>query len=145
MEILFSFDKEEPLNTYIDLRDKYGFDDRDGLSLIMLGIDAYEVGDKNRLIHQIECQLNIDLALLDYWNNETYSKYIEIDKVKNTLRIVRNQIIRQPLFYENIHYDSNIASQYLKHHFLNDINFLIDRMEMNQYNGAEKVKYSVEW
>ena len=145
MEIQFSFDKEEPLDTYIDLIDKYNFDNRNGLSLIMLGVDAYEAGNNNRLIHQIEYQLDINLALLDYWNNETHGKYIEIDKVKNTLKIIKNQIIQQPLFYENIQYDFNIIGQYLKHQFLNDINFLIDRMEMNQYNGAEKVKYSVEW
>lgn len=145
MEIQFIFDKEEPLDTYIDLKDKYNFDDRNGLSLIMLGVDAYEVGNNKRLIHQIEYQLNIDLALLDYWNNETHGKYIEIDKAKNILKITKNQIIQQPLFYENINYDFNITGQYLKHQFLNDIDFLIDRMEMNQYNGAEKLKYSIGW
>jgi len=144
MEIQFIYDKSEPLDIFIDLRAKYGFDDRDGLSLIMLGLDAYEVGDDNRLIHQLERQLDIDLALLDYWNIETHDKYIPIDAIKNVLEIAKNRIAQQPQFYENIQYDFNTTKQYLQQQFLNDINFLIERMERNQLNGAQKVKYSLE-
>lgn len=144
MDIQFIYDKTEPLDIFIDVRNKYGFDDRDGLSLIMLGLDAYEVGDDNRLIHQLERQLDIDLALLDYWNIETYDQYMPIDPIKNVLEITKKQIARQPQFYENIQYDFNTTKQYLQRQFLNDINFLIERMERNQLNGAQKVKYSLE-
>lgn len=144
MDIQFIYDKTEPLDIFIDVRNKYGFDDRDGLSLIMLGLDAYEVGDDNRLIHQLERQLDIDLALLDYWNIETYDQYMPIDPIKNVLEITKKQIARQPQFYENIQYDFNTTKQYLQRQFLNDIHFLIERMERNQLNGAQKVKYSLE-
>lgn len=144
MDIQFIYDKSEPLDIFIDLRDKYGFDNRDGLSLLMIGLDAYEVGDDNRLIHQLERQLDIDLALLDYWNIETYDQYMPIDPIKNVLEITKKQIARQPQFYENIQYDFNTTKQYLQRQFLNDINFLIERMERNQLNGAQKVKYSLE-
>lgn len=144
MDIQFIYDKTEPLDIFIDVRNKYGFDDIDGLSLIMLGLDAYEVGDDNRLIHQLERQLGIDLALLDYWNIETHDQYIPIDAIKNVLEITKKQIARQPQFYENIQYDFNTTKQYLQRQFLNDINFLIERMERNQLNGAQKVKYSLE-
>ena len=144
MEIHFVFDKEEPVDTFINLIKKYSFDSRDGLNVIMLGLDAYEVGDDNRLIHQLERQLDIDLALLDYWNIETHDKYIPIHVIKNVLEITKNRITQQPQFYENIQYDFNTTKQYLQRQFLNDINFLIERLRMNQHNGAQKVKYSVE-
>lgn len=62
LEINFVFDMKEPLEQYLNLKDKYQFDNRDGLNLIMTGADCDDAGDdKMRLLRQIEKVLETDL------------------------------------------------------------------------------------
>jgi hypothetical protein len=64
LEIYLIFDVKEPFEKYLELRDRYNFDHRNGLNLIMTG-DG-DAGDEDRLLRQVEKVLNIDLTLLDF-------------------------------------------------------------------------------
>ncbi|MEP6932110.1 MAG: hypothetical protein ABI850_18955 [Flavobacterium sp.] len=144
MEIHFVFDKKEPFNTVSELKSKFEFDGRNGLNYIMFGEHWSEIEDQNRLIHQIESVLNVNLSLLDYWNDDVYDKELEIQDVQKVIENLKNQIESNPNFYQNISYGFNIVESYFKKQFLNDINYLIQRFEINIDNGAKKIKYETD-
>jgi hypothetical protein len=136
LEISFVFDKEEPLWEYLNLRDQYRFDGRNGLNLVMTG-DGLE--DDDRLLYQIERVLCIDLKILDFWN--FYEEYIDLEILKSNLIQLSNGLKNQPDFYKKIAYGHDIEDGYLKEKFAEDVNFLIERLDLNIINGAEKVMF----
>lgn len=144
MEIRLIFDKKEPLDKFFELKNKYNFDDRNGLNYVMVGVSWSEIEDENRLIHQIERNLNLNLSLLDYWNDEVYDNELEIEQVLSTLKNLKTKLEENQNFYKKIKYGFDIEKRYLKNEFSNDVNFLIDRLEMNKNNGAKKLKYDTE-
>lgn len=136
LEISFVFDKEEPLWQYLDLRDQYRFDGRDGLNLVMT--DESPEND-DRLLYQIERVLHIDLKILDFWT--FYEEYIDLDILKSNLVQLKNALKKQPDFYKKIAYGHDIEDGYLREKFAEDVNFLIERLNLNIINGAEKVMF----
>lgn len=136
LEIIFVFDKEEPLWQYLDLRDRCHFDGREGLNLVMTG-DGMEHDD--RLLCQIERVLHIDLKILDFWN--FYEEYIDLEVLRSNLVQLKNALKNQPDFYKKIAYGHDIEEGYLKEKFVEDVNFLIERLDLNIINGAEKVMF----
>lgn len=136
LEISFVFDKDEPLQQYLTLRDQYHFDGRNGLNLVMTG-EGTE--DDDRLLRQIERALQIDLNVLDFWS--FYEEYIELETLKSVLFQLQSKLKVQPGFYKKIAYGLDIEEAYLKENFAKDINFLIERLDMNIMNGAEKVMF----
>lgn len=141
LEINFYFDKEEPSDKIKSISD-YDFDSRDGLSLIMTGRDSTEVLDENeRLLKLIEKQLNLDLSLLDYWNNDVYEQDINLNNLLDMLVKLKLKIIENPEFYKKIAYGFDIEERYLKSTFISDIEFLIERINCNISNGATTIKY----
>ena len=144
MEIRFIFDIKEPAYQLNELKLKYNFDDRNGLNFVMLGEHWSEIEDENRLIHQIERSLNINLSLIDYWNPKVCDNELEIGDIQKVLEDLKKRIEENSTFYENISYGFNLKERYLKNQFLSDINFLIERIEMNMNNGAKRLKYETE-
>lgn len=144
MEIRFIFDKEEVFNELVELKSKYNFDDRNGLNYIMIGEHWSEIEEENRLIHQIERILNIELSLLDYWNPKVIENELEIEDVKKVLENLKKQIEQNPSFYEKINYGFNLKERYFKNQFLNDVDFLIERINLNRMNGAKTLRYETE-
>lgn len=139
IEIHFIFDVEEPINEIKVLNSYYDFDMRDGLNLIMTGIDYLEVLEENdRLLKRLEKELNLNLSILDFWLNQ---EEFNIDSLLKTLTELKSKIEDNPKFNENIDYGFDIEESYLKSKFLNDINFLIKRLKINIENGATKIKY----
>ena len=60
VEIIFVFDVEEPSEIFYELQNKFDFDGRNGLNLLMSGQDAIEViDDYDRLMRMLEKKLNI--------------------------------------------------------------------------------------
>lgn len=144
MEIRFIFDEKEACNELVQLKAKYNFDDRNGLNNIMIGEHWSEIEEDNRLIHQIEIILNIELSLLDYWNPKVFDSELEIDEVKKVLIDLKSQIQQKPTFYEEINCGFDLRELYFKSQFLRDIDFLIERIEISKINGAQKIKYEIE-
>ena len=144
MEIRFIFDKKEVFSELVKLKSKYNFDDRNGLNYIMIGEHWSEIEEENRLIHQIERILNIELTLLDYWNPKVFENELEIEDVKKVLENLKKQIEQNPNFNEKINYGFNLKERYFKNQFLSDVVFLIERMNINKTNGAKKVSYETE-
>lgn len=140
IDIYLHFDKTEPIEK-IEAIKFHGFDARDGLNLLMTGIDYIEVENEKRLLNIIEKQLNIDLSLLDFWKHE---EGIDIYLLKGTLMELKSKIEANPKFYKDIHYGFDIEEIYLKSKFLRDINYMLDRLNINIENGAEKVKFETE-
>lgn len=136
LEISFVFDKEESLWQYLNLRDQYCFDGRDGLNLVMTG-DGLE--DDDRLLCQIERVLHMDLKILDFWN--FYEEYIDVEILKSNLIQLNDALKNQPDFYKKIAYGHDIEDGYLRGNFAEDVNFLIERLNLNIINGAEKVMF----
>lgn len=139
LEINFVFDKEEPLEQYLALRDQYHFDGRDGLNLVMSG-DGTE--DDDRLLWQMARALCTDMKILDFW--EFYEEYIDLELLKSNLVQIQEALKTQPEFYKKIAYGHDVEEGYLKEKFAEDISFLIERLNMNMINGAEKVMF-VTW
>ena len=144
MEIRFIFDKKEAISELVELKSKYNFDDRNGLNYIIVGEHWSEIEDKHRLIYQIERLLNIDLSLLDYWNPKVFENELKIDDVQKVLENLKNKIEQNPNFYEKINYGFNLKENYFRSQFLSDVSFLIERMNLNKTNGAQKVSYETE-
>lgn len=148
LEIRFIFDKSEPSKKFLELKHKYNFDDRNGLNLIMTGQDMYEVAEDNgyneRLIRMLEKNLNIDLSILDYWNycnDDENDDFIDLDLLLSKLFELKNNIENNPSYYKKIIYGFDIENDYLKEGLLNDINYLIERINFNIENGAKKVRF----
>lgn len=143
LEIRFIFDKSEPIEKFLELKHKYNFDGRNGLDLIMTGLDFYEVLDNNsdneRLIGMIEKKLNIDLSILDYWKN--YDEDVSLDLLLSKLFEFKMCIEIKPNFYQEIVYGFDIGERYLKENLIKDIEFLIERINFNIQNGAKKVRF----
>lgn len=123
MEIRFIFDKKEVFSELVKLKSKYNFDDRNGLNYIMIGEHWSEIEEENRLIHQIERILNIELTLLDYWNPKVFENELEIEDVKKVLENLKKQIEQNPNFNEKINYGFNLKERYFKNQFLSDVVF----------------------
>lgn len=136
LEISFVFDKEEPLQQYPDFWEQYGFDGRNGLNLVMTG-DGPE--DDDRLLCQIERVLHIDLKILDFWN--FYEEYIDLEVLRSNLTQLQDALKNQPDFYKKIAYGHDIEEGYLKEKFAEDVSFLIERLDLNRINGAERVMF----
>ncbi|MFN1215669.1 hypothetical protein ACKW6Q_01670 [Chryseobacterium kwangjuense] len=139
LEISFVFDKEEPLQQYLALRDQYHFDGRDGLNLVMSG-DGTD--DEDRLLWQMERALATDMKILDFW--KFYEEYIDLELLKSNLIQIQEALKTQPEFYKKIAYGHDVEEGYLKEKFAEDVGFLIERLNMNIINGAEKVMF-VTW
>lgn len=144
MEIRFIFDEKEAYNELVQLKAKYDFDDRNGLSNVMIGEHWSEIEEDNRLIHQIESILNIELSLLDYWSLKVFDSELEIDDVQEVLIDLKSQIQQKPTFYHEINCRFDLKELYFKSQFIRDINFLIERIEISKINGAQKIKYEIE-
>lgn len=141
----FLFDKEEPIEKIKILKDLYNFDIRNGLSLIMTGQDQSEIlNNEERLLKLIEKQLKIDLSLLDYWHDEVFENEININKLNETLMKLKSKIKDNPNFYKKINYYFDNELSYLKNKFLSDVDFLLERLNINIENGATKVRYESE-
>ncbi|WP_080779839.1 hypothetical protein [Chryseobacterium phocaeense] len=139
LEISFVFDKEEPLQQYLALRDQYHFDGRDGLNLVMSG-DGTD--DEDRLLWQMERALATDMKILNFW--EFYEEYIDLKLLKSNLMQIREALKIKPEFYKKIAYGHDVEEGYLKEKFAEDVSFLIERLNLNMMNGAEKVMF-VTW
>ncbi|MFC3161454.1 hypothetical protein SAMN05443633_101540 [Chryseobacterium arachidis] len=140
LEVYFVFDVEESHQQYIQLREQYNFDHRNGLNLIMTGEDAYDAGDDEmRLLRQIEKILEIDLGILDFW--EEYEEFIEIEPLRLKLIELETALVKNTDFYKKICWGKDIEDRYLKNNFVMDVRFLIERLNLNIKNGASKVKY----
>ncbi|KXH85056.1 hypothetical protein [Chryseobacterium kwangjuense] len=139
LEIDFVFDKEEPLQQYLALRDQFHFDARDGLNLLMSG-DGTD--DEYRLLWQMERALATDMKILDFW--EFYEEYIDLELLKSNLIQIQEALKIQPEFYKKIAYGHDVEEGYLKEKFAEDVSFLIERLNMNIMNRAEKVMF-VTW
>ena len=142
LEIYLIFDIQEPLDKYLELKDHYLFDHRNGLNLIMTGDDYVDAGDEERLLRQVEKVLEVDLTLLDFWYyTEEYEGFISIESLYIKLIELENALLKNPEFYQKICWGHDIENEYLKDVFLKDIRFLIDRLQLNLENGASLVKY----
>lgn len=140
LEIRWSFDMKEPFQPYLDLKNKYQFDHRDGLNLVMTGADAVDAADDEmRLLRQIEKVLEIDISILDFW--EKYEEFIEIEPLRSNLIELEIALTKKPEFYQKICWGNDIESRYLKSKFIKDVRFLIERLDLNILNGASSVKY----
>ncbi|GAA5090541.1 hypothetical protein GCM10023210_16750 [Chryseobacterium ginsengisoli] len=140
LEIYFVFDVEEPQSEYSELIRYYDFDHRNGLNTVITGEDAIDVlDDEIRLLRQIEKVLQLDLTLLDFWKE--YDKFIEIKSLRLKLLELEAELVKNPEFYQKIYGIHDIIKKYLKNNFLQDIRFLIERLNLNIENGASKVKY----
>lgn len=140
LEIYFVFDVEEPRKEYSELVSRYDFDHRNGLNMMMSGEDAYDTADDEmRLLRQIEKVLEIDLGILDFW--EEYEKFIEIEHLRLKLIELETKLVKNTDFYKKISWGKDIEGRYLKKNFITDIRFLIERLNLNIKNGASKVKY----
>ena len=140
LEIYFVFDVEEPRKEYSELVSHYDFDHIDGLNMIMSGEDVYDAGDNEmRLLRQIEKVLEIDLGILDFW--EEYEKFIEIEPLRLKLIELETALVKNTDFYKKICWGKDIEDRYLKKNFVMDVRFLIERLNLNIKNGASKVKY----
>lgn len=139
LEISFVFDKEEPLQQYLALRDQYHFDGRDGLNLVMSG-DGTD--DEDRLLWQMERALATEMKILDFW--EFYEECIDLKLLKSNLIQIQEALKIQPEFYKKIAYGHDVEEGYLKEKFAEDVSFLIERLNLNMMNGAEKVMF-VTW
>ncbi|MDC8099364.1 hypothetical protein [Chryseobacterium rhizosphaerae] len=95
--------------------------------------------DDDRLLCQMERVLHIDLKILDFWN--FYEEYIDLEVLKSNLVQLKNALKNQPDFYKKITYGHDIEEGYLKEKFVEDVNFLIERLDLNIINGAEKVMF----
>ncbi|WP_430401576.1 hypothetical protein [Fluviicola sp.] len=145
IEIFFLFDKEEPVEKIKTLKSLYNFDIRNGLCLIMTGQDQSEILDnEERLLKLIEKQLKIDLSLLDYWHDEVFENEININKLNETLVKLKSKIKDNPEFYKKINYCFDIEKSYLQNKFSSDVDFLIERLNINIENGSTKVRYESE-
>lgn len=142
LEIYLIFDIQEPLDKYLELKDHYLFDHRNGLNLIMTGDDYVDAGDEERLLRQVEKVLEVDLTLLDFWYyTEEYEGFISIESLYIKLIELENVLLKNPEFYQKICWGHDIENEYLKDVFLKDIRFLIARLQLNLENGASLVKY----
>ncbi|MDY0089550.1 MAG: hypothetical protein RBR78_04205 [Flavobacteriaceae bacterium] len=139
LELKFIFDKIEPIEKYLELREKYNFDARNGLNLIMTGEHWSEIEDEGRLMTMLEKKLNIDLSILDYWNEDDNGNFVDLDLLLPKLVEFKNCIQNNPDFYKEILY--NIEDYYLKEQLKRDIEFLIERVNFNIQNGAKKVRF----
>ncbi|MCA6065758.1 hypothetical protein JI747_001125 [Chryseobacterium sp. RG1] len=140
LEINFVFDVKEPFEHYLYLKDKYQFDNRNGLNLVMTGEGDDDAGDDEmRLLRQIEDVLQIDLRLLDFW--EEYEEFIEIELLQSKLIELEGALVKTPEYYHKICWGHDIENGYLKDNFLKDVRFLIERLNFNRVNGASRVKY----
>lgn len=140
LEIYLIFDVEEPFEKYMELKDRYLFDHRNGLNLMMTG--EGDAGDKDRLLRQVEKVLNIDLTLLDFWDYaDEYEVYISIKPLYMRLIELEDVLVKNSEFYKKICWGHDIENGYLKDNFLQDVRFLIERLNLNLKNGATLVKY----
>ncbi|PJJ66245.1 hypothetical protein [Chryseobacterium geocarposphaerae] len=140
LEINLVFDAKEPLEEYLHVKNKYQFDGRSGLNLVMSGEGDVDAGDDEmRLLRQIEKVLQIDLTLLDFW--EKYDEFIEIRSLRLKLLELEDLLVNNPEFYHKICWGHDIERGYLKEIFLQDVRFLIERLNLNLKNGACLVKY----
>ncbi|OCA76883.1 hypothetical protein BBH99_11875 [Chryseobacterium contaminans] len=140
LEIYLIFDIEEPFEKYLELKDRYLFDHRSGLNLIMTG--EGDAGDEDRLLRQVEKVLNIDLTLLDFWDYaDEHEGYINIKPLYMKLIELQNALVENPEYYRKICWGHDIEDKYLKDNFLKDVRFLIERLNLNLENGASLVKY----
>ncbi len=143
LEICFIFDVEEPLSLYLELKDRYFFEPRNGLNLIMTGNG--DAGDENRLLRQVEKVLNVDLKWLDFWDyTEDYEGFISVQHLYAKLIDLENALVKNPEFFQKVSWGHGIEKGYLKDNFLKDIRFLIERLHLNMGNGASFVKYVSE-
>lgn len=143
LEIYFLFDKEEPIEKIQLLTNYCDFDMRNGLNLIMTGVDCWEIlNDEETLLKRIEKELEINLSILDFWSNQDEFNIHTLIEILTNLKWKLND---NPMFYKKIDYGFDIAEQYLKSKFLNDIDFLLERLTLNVENGATKVKYSTDY
>ncbi|MGH1516271.1 hypothetical protein [Chryseobacterium sp. JK1] len=142
LEIYLIFDIKESFDEYLELKNRYLFDHRNGLNLIMTGDDYVDAGDEERLLRQIEKVLDVDLTLLDFWYyTEEYEGFISIDSLYVKLVELENALSKNPEFYKKICWGHDIEEEYLKDTFLRDVRFLIERLMLNLQNGASLVKY----
>lgn len=140
LEIYLIFDVEEPFEKYMELKDRYLFDHRNGLNLMMTG--EGDAGDEDRLLRQVEKVLNIDLTLLDFWDYaDEYEGYISIKPLYMKLIELEDVLVKNSDFYKKICWGHDIENGYLKNNFLQDVQFLIERLNLNLKNGATLVKY----
>ncbi len=144
LELKFIFDKIEPIEKYLELREKYNFDARNGLNLIMTREHWSEIEDEGRLMTMLEKKLNIDLFILDYWNDNYWNdddndNFVALDLLLPKLVEFKNCIENNPDFYKEILY--NIEDYYLKEQLKRDVEFLIERINFNIQNGAIKVRF----
>lgn len=140
LEIYLIFDVKEPFEKYLELRDRYHFDHRNGLNLMMTG-DG-DPGDADRLLRQVEKVLNINLTLLDFWDyTEEYEGFTTIEPLRMKLIELEHALAKNPEFYKKISWGHDIEEGYLKENFIKDVRFLIERLNLNLENGASHVKY----
>lgn len=140
IDIYLYFDKKEPIEK-IRALSFHKFDPRDGLNLVMTGIDYIEIEDEKRLLNLIEKQLKIDLSLLDYWKHKDE---IDIHLLTNTLMELKSKMEANPEFYKNISYGFDIEEGYLRSRLLKDVDYMLQRLTINIENGAKKVKFETE-
>lgn len=139
LELSFVFDKQLPYD-HEELK-QTSFDQRDGLNLLMTGIDVYEAMEDVRILRQVEKALNFDLSVIDYWESELNNDFVPIEKLSSFLVAFEKAIILHPDFHKQIEYhtfDEVIA--YLKNDLLGNIQSLIKRCEIYLANGAASVK-----
>lgn len=144
LEITFVFDKEIPIGEILKLKHSYDFDIRNGFGLIMSGQDWAEIDEPDRLLIQIERELDIKLSLLDYWDVETYETEIDCKRVLEVLERLKAKIEVHPEFYTKIDYSFDVAENYLKLTFLSDVQFLIQLIRLHLENGVRKMSYQID-
>ncbi|MEN5308467.1 hypothetical protein ABE425_13210 [Chryseobacterium cucumeris] len=142
LEIYLIFDVKEPFEKYLELRDRYHFDHRNGLNLIMTGDGDVDAGDEDRLLRQVERVLNVDLTLLDFWDyTEEYEGFTSIEPLRVKLIELEHALAENPEFYKRISWGHDIEEEYLKDNFIKDVRFFIERLNLNLENGASLVRY----
>lgn len=76
---------------------------------------------------------------MDFW--EEYEEFIEIEPLRLKLIELETLLVKNTDFYKKICWGKDIEERYLKDNFLKDVRFLIERLNFNIANGANKVKY----
>ncbi|MEM6316405.1 MAG: hypothetical protein AAF960_01980 [Bacteroidota bacterium] len=136
MEIQFQFYTNTTIQKAIE---SIFFDTRSGLDNVIYGLDWSEVETDDRLLHQLERALDVDLSFLDYWNEAVHGQYLEIDTFLKSLKELGSVLMANPNYYQQIDYPY-VPNDFLPQVFLEAIEALIKYFEDYRRKGATLLK-----
>ena len=122
MEIQFKFYQDKEGSKEIKA---FFFDTRGGLDNVICGLDWSEIETEERLLHQLEKVLNLDLSFLDHWHEKVHKQYLEIELFITQLRELKKVLTTNKNYYRHINYPY-VPKEFLEKDFSKAISSLID-------------------